>query len=166
MHFYHLCVVNNTVMCGSKAKDGLPHKHTEISQRNSKTTERKAWNKWRNNSLPLRQQYLVMSPGASREGVRSGGAGWNGAIGPSPFFILMTGLRVERVKKEKQGKEERWTGGAWRGLGPGFPAWWMEHVCREEKKHSIVVLQTNKKRGRLNKWFITREKVLVWLKDP
>lgn len=48
--------------------------------------------------------------------------GWNGAIGPSPFFILMTGLRVERVGKEKQGKEERWTGGAWRGLGPGFPA--------------------------------------------
>lgn len=49
-------------------------------------------------------------------GVRSGGGGWNGAIGPSPFFILMTGLRVERVKKGKARK-----GGAvdrWRMEGP------------------------------------------------
>lgn len=29
MHFYHLCVVNNTVLCGSKAKDRLTHKHIE-----------------------------------------------------------------------------------------------------------------------------------------
>lgn len=59
-------------------------------------------------------------------GKRGGGSevgegGWNGAIGPSPFFILMTALREERVEKEKQGKEALRTGGAERGLGPGFP---------------------------------------------
>lgn len=61
-------------------------------------------------------------------GKRGGGqksGGWDGAIRPSPFFILMTGLREERVGKERQGmeeeEEERWTGGAWRGLGQGFP---------------------------------------------
>lgn len=33
MHFYHLCVVNNTVLCGCKAKDRLTHKHTERIQK-------------------------------------------------------------------------------------------------------------------------------------
>lgn len=55
-------------------------------------------------------------------GQKSEKGGWNGAIGPSPFFILMTGLGEERVEKEKQGKEARWTGGEERGPEPWLPS--------------------------------------------
>lgn len=59
--------------------------HAEVSQW---STEGKAKrlpffspNKWRNYEVALRQQYLVMSPGASRERVRSRRVGGgNGAI--------------------------------------------------------------------------------------
>lgn len=56
--------------------------HGEVSQW---STERKAkaffsQNKWRNYEVALRQQYLVMSPGASREQVRSRRGAENGAI--------------------------------------------------------------------------------------
>lgn len=72
--------------------------------------------------------------------------GGGGAIGPSPFFILMTGLRVEKWKRKTR---ERRSGGQVALGGASARAsrrdGWSVFTERGKKKRLIVVLPTNKK---------------------
>lgn len=105
-------------------------------------------NKWRDYSLPLRQQYLVMSHGARGEGVRSQG-GWKWSH--LTFTILHPDgwFKAGRRGKKEAGLERR-TVGAWGdsdqvsrydGLGMG----------KRKKQLILVWLQSmGIKEGRLN----------------
>lgn len=88
------------------------------TQAYSKTTERKAFLKEMGKQFtpPETAVFSNVTMGQAGRGSGVGVGGWNGAIGLSPFFILMTGLREERVEREKAGK-----GGEvdrWRREGP------------------------------------------------
>lgn len=78
------------------------------------------WNKWRDYSLPLRQQYLVMSPGASRERVKSQGV----KVEPSNLHHSSSWWRREKRKLDCT-VEQLEHGG---GLRPGLLLWWIEDV--------------------------------------
>lgn len=102
------------------------------------------WNKWRDYSLPLRQQYLVMSPGASRERVKSQGV----KVEPSNLHHSSSWWRREKRKLDWTGEQLEHEGGA-----QTRPPAMMDRGCLKRKEQLMLVcLQSERiKEGRLNK---------------